>query len=145
MARPLVIGYGNTLCGDDGFGPVVADALREVCADADILTLHQLTPEYAEAVAGAACVIFVDICVDGPTGQLECTALAPDETGQSATHHMTPAGLLRWADALYGPPPPAHLIMVAGVDFSLGAGLSETVAAQVGPAVEAIRGLLAPA
>ena len=41
----LVIGYGNTLRGDDGFGPCVASLLaqRTQAADVEILTPQQLT------------------------------------------------------------------------------------------------------
>ena len=43
----LVIGYGNTLRGDDGVGVLVADALEGWNQAVRTLSVQQLTPELA--------------------------------------------------------------------------------------------------
>ena len=51
--KVLVIGYGNSLRGDDGIGPAVAQAFADEDATecADVIVCHQLTPELAESIA----------------------------------------------------------------------------------------------
>jgi len=48
-ARVLVIGYGNTLRGDDGLGQRAAEALaqRALPDGVEVLSCHQLTIELA--------------------------------------------------------------------------------------------------
>src|SRR5262245_1795360 len=63
----VVIGYGNDLRGDDAVGLRAAQAVAAwdmpgVCG----LAVHQLTPELAEILAGAALAIFVDARVPDP-------------------------------------------------------------------------------
>lgn len=59
--KTLVIGFGNTLRGDDGVGPLVAEQvdtwnLRNVRS----LSVHQLTPELAADIAQVETVFFID-------------------------------------------------------------------------------------
>ncbi len=57
----LVIGYGNTLRGDDGVGQLVAVAVSKWQLPGVIaLERHQLTAELAEPLSRAAIAIFVD-------------------------------------------------------------------------------------
>jgi hydrogenase maturation protease len=57
----LVIGYGNSLRGDDGVGPLVAEQVAEWnLPDVRSLSVHQLTPELASEMALAKTVIFID-------------------------------------------------------------------------------------
>lgn len=143
MARPLVIGYGNPLCGDDGFGWAVAHALRKRACPADIITPHQLTPELAEAVSQAERVIFVDIEVGEPVGQLRQCSLDATNANYTPTHHMTPDQLLAWTRLLYDDAcPDAYLLTVTGADFGLGMGLSPSVKARVCAAVDGVMALL---
>src|SRR5271169_1528567 len=51
--RTLIIGYGNPLRSDDGFGWHAGRLLAQSLADQDakIITCHQLTPELAETLS----------------------------------------------------------------------------------------------
>ena len=63
----LVIGYGNTLRGDDGVGPRVAEAIHQLALPGvRALVCPMLTPELADPISRAHTVIFVDAAVDAP-------------------------------------------------------------------------------
>lgn len=61
-AAPVwVVGYGNTLRGDDAAGVLAAEAIEALDLDGvEVLTCHQLTPEMAEKLATMQSVIFID-------------------------------------------------------------------------------------
>jgi hydrogenase maturation protease len=72
MARVLIVGYGNPLRGDDGLGWHAAEALRAALPEAEILAVHQLTPELAEDASRAELVIFLDAAETGAPGEWRC-------------------------------------------------------------------------
>src|SRR5262245_60058046 len=116
MTKVLVIGYGNTLRGDDGVGPGVAAAVagwRGLRA----LAVHQLTPELAEPIAAADAVVFVDAYTAHPGDMLRVEAVQPGGTLESVGHSCDPRTLMAIAGAVYGVQPPAWLLGVPGVDF----------------------------
>ena len=130
MPDTLIIGYGNPLRGDDGFGWHAALRLREIIHDdgIEILPVHQLTPELMDPISRARRVIFIDAAVGDDAGTL--TVITIETTGGPApafTHFATPAALLQGASSLYGAKPEALLITVVGLDFELGEKLSEPV------------------
>ena len=130
MPDTLIIGYGNPLRGDDGFGWHAALRLREVIHDAgvEILPVHQLTPELMDPISRARRVIFIDAAVGNEPGKLTVTPLATTGAPPPAfTHFATPAALLEGARSLYGAKPDALLITVVGLDFELGENVSEPV------------------
>jgi hydrogenase maturation protease len=138
MARVLIIGYGNLLRGDDGFGWHAAERLREIIRDPDVevLTVHQLTPELMDPIGHAGEVVFLDAAATGEPGHISVTGIAPATGGAASfTHIATPAALLAGARVLYGSEARGVMVSVAGADFTLGAGLSE-------PVLEATRALV---
>jgi hydrogenase maturation protease len=130
MARVLIIGYGNPLRGDDGFGFHAAERLRETIRDpeVEILAVQQLTPELMEPASRAERVIFIDAAAAGEPGKLTVRPVEP-EAGRAAafTHFASPGGLLAGAQVLYGKSPVGCLVSVAGLDFGMFQGLSEPV------------------
>jgi hydrogenase maturation protease len=137
MPRLLIVGYGNPLRGDDGFGYRAAELLRETVTDpeVEILAVHQLTPELMEAVSRAARVIFLDAAVGPEPGRIEERRLQPGAPNAAFTHHATPEALLAGARALYGASPKATLITVTGLDFSYSMELSPLVASALATAM----------
>lgn len=91
LSRPLLIGIGNRLCGDDGVGAQLVDALT---AEGDgrlrTLTVHQLTPELAAVVADASAVLFVDACPGRRRPVLEVISAAGAGSG-SFSHQLAGA------------------------------------------------------
>lgn len=64
----LVIGYGNTLRGDDAVGPLVAEQVAIWnWPDVRSLPVHQLTPELAAEIAQVEAVFFIDAAIAQPT------------------------------------------------------------------------------
>jgi len=124
----LIIGYGNTLRGDDGAGAIAAEALTHVAGvDADVHVLHQLLPELAVPLASTDFAIFIDAAVDvDPSLPVRVQEIFPasDSTARD-THFTTPAGLLALTRDLYGACPRALLYSIPAENFAFGAPLSE--------------------
>jgi hydrogenase maturation protease len=141
MRRILIIGFGNPLRGDDGFGRLAAERLQEMIDDRDVqvMPLHQLTPELMEPISHADRVIFIDACVGPHPGEVHERRIEPKLAGGGFTHHFTPESLLAGARALYGEAAEGWLICVDGADFSCTTELSPPVAASLDPVIAAAR------
>ncbi len=129
MSRTLIIGYGNTLRGDDAIGPIAAERIRQRNTDPDveILSVHQLTPELVDPISRASRVIFIDAASGPVPGQIVERRIQADLKSQPFTHVTTPQALLAGASALYGAEPRATLITVTAANFDFGKSLSEPV------------------
>lgn len=132
MSGILVIGYGNPMRSDDGFGLRAVEQLKKDVHDqeVEILGCQQLTPELAERVAKADLALFVDADTDGVSGTTHTRQLVPkrDPSGHTMMHHLDPAGLLGLTEALYKKAPKAMLLTVTGECFGFGTQLSSEVA-----------------
>jgi hydrogenase maturation protease len=140
----LLIGYGNTLCGDDGVGVYAADTLLKegLPSHVDVITARQLYPEMAEAISRATCVVFVDARADGVPGEVMHQCLEPGKENGPLIHHAQPDQLLRLAAVLYGCCPPAHLVTITGQDFAIGSGFSVPVNTHLPHLIDTVRRLL---
>ena len=126
----LVIGYGNVLCGDDGVGVAVANALLDCLTDEDVqvVSAHQLLPEHVPMLSTAEQVVFVDARANGEqAGVIESGAVKPYFVGEPFLHHLTPHSLVALARDLYDACPPSVLITITGAQFGYGEGLSPEV------------------
>jgi hydrogenase maturation protease len=66
-ARTLIVGFGNSYCGDDGIGPAVARLLHASLgpqAAADLLELSSSAIELVERLAGYGQAVIIDALVD---------------------------------------------------------------------------------
>lgn len=154
MQRTLVIGFGNLDRADDGVAFHIINAVRhELSLDAltenetgldelgrpvDTAFIGQLTPEMIDVLEGYDRVVFVDAHVDPALDDLYCATVSPDEAGLTFTHHMSPATLLAFFDALHGSHPEGNLVSARGHDFDFHRDLSPATAALVKPAVQEI-------
>ena len=136
--RTLVLGYGNTLRSDDGFGWRVAAEFSRMVPGADSRAIRQLTPELAEAVSRADLVLFVDAAANGEPGQLCCREVLAGEAVSALSHQMTPARLLWLARSLYGGAARGIEVSVCGESFALGEGLSPAVEARLAEALRVV-------
>jgi hydrogenase maturation protease len=125
-ARTLLIGYGNTLRGDDALGPMAVEQMRAALPYLEFVSCHQLGPELAGQMAAFDCVVFLDASSAGEPGTVQLQRLQAGVTpAGSFTHHMHPAVLLELAQTLYGRAPKAMLATGVGASFESGEGLSE--------------------
>jgi hydrogenase maturation protease len=144
MARVLVVGIGNPLRSDDGLGWAVAEQLSaRADENLQVLKVHQLTPEFAEAISEAELAIFVDAGAHGTPGTLTCERVSAFDADLRFSHDVTPAALIQLAKTLYGKSPKAHLLCVTGKTFEHGELLSAEIAAGIPQVLEKIRELMA--
>src|SRR5206468_1933228 len=100
MIDTLLIGYGNTLRGDDGVGPRVAEAVaRWNRPGVQAVAVQQLLPELAASMATVRRVILVDARVDAETVQIEPLSLSDVESALG--HAPEPRWLLSLTAQLY--------------------------------------------
>ena len=152
MPTVLIVAYGNPLRCDDGIAWRAADAIEGKFpkCDVEILRLHQLAPEAADAVRQRELVLFVDAaCVNdvenSRSGEIRVCEVSGAETCERPSHfsHVyTPAKVLGFARELYQAAPKAFVITVAGEDFSHGDSLSAPVASALPELVTRIRRLI---
>jgi hydrogenase maturation protease len=143
--RPLIVGIGNPLRGDDGLGSVVVQYLTEEMGEAcDIVAVHQLTPELAPSIAAASLVILIDASVKGQPGDVQVRqVLSSTESDVLDTHHYAPDALVALTVALFGICPPLFIVSATGALFDLGEQLSSIVAQQVPAVIAAVRQICA--
>jgi Ni,Fe-hydrogenase maturation factor len=101
-----------------------------------VLAVNQLTPELAEFISKVELVIFIDASYVGQPGGWKCETVEPSATpAPTLGHHLTPIGLLAYAQAIFKARPPALLISVAGGSFECRHELTPPLAAAL-PAIE---------
>lgn len=141
LRRPLVVGYGTAMRGDDAVGWYVADllALEQRFAEVDVLSVHQLTPELAADFASASRVVLIDAAADGDEpGSVHVLDVEPDYAAVGAfSHHVDAAALVALTSALYGDAPPTTMVTVSLDSIPHEERLSAPVAAAI-PDVVAI-------
>lgn len=120
----LVIGYGNTLRGDDGVGPRVAEAVQALQLPG-VLTLicQQLSPEHADPISQAERVVFVDAAVDAPR-EVQFRELEPGDTTQLMAHAADPRTMLALARDVFGHAPRAWWLTIPAAQMEFGEELS---------------------
>lgn len=125
----LIVGYGNTIRGDDAAGPLAARELHKRGFTA--IVAQQLTPEFAEPLSQANHAIFIDSDASLAPGVIRATivqpALEPALSG-ILEHHATPAALLLLSRQIYGRAPHACLIGIGPESYDLGRPLSSPAA-----------------
>jgi len=169
-AELLVIGYGNSLRRDDGVGPRVAEAIEELqLPGVRTLVCQLLTPEYADPIARARRVIFVDAIVnasdkwqvtsDGKTwqatngekscqstpdtGHVQWRKLEPGETSQLMAHAADPRTMLALARDVFGHAPEAWWLTIPAIHLGFGTDYSPEAEAGFHTAVAEIKKLVA--
>jgi hydrogenase maturation protease len=137
----LVIGYGNTLRGDDGVGPRVAEAIEKLnLPGVRILVCQQLSPEYADPVSRAHTVVFVDAAVDAPR-EVQLRKLEPGESSQLMAHAADPRTMLALARDVFGHAPQAWWLTIPAVKLDFSETLTPEAQRGFAEAVEKIQEL----
>ena len=138
----LVIGYGNTLRGDDGVGLRTVEAVADLqLPGVQTLVCPQLSPEHAELVAQARTVIFVDAAVHAP-GEVRLQPLSPADASQLVAHAADPETVLALARDVFGRVPEAWLLTIPIETLDFCEALSSTAQRGLEQAVREIQELL---
>jgi hydrogenase maturation protease len=145
----LVAGVGNIFLGDDAFGSEVARRLTDVdlpdgvrVVDYGIRAVHLAH----DLLDGWDALVLVDAVPGrGSPGTVHVVEVEPGElrAGMLDAHGMDPGSVLGGLGALGGAVPRTLVVGCEVADVGEGIGLSEPVAAAVGPAVTTVLGLLA--
>lgn len=137
-APVLVVGVGSPLRSDDGAGRRVAEALagRRAAEELEVRTVHQLTPELADAMTDRTLVAIVDASVEIDEVVVAEVVAVPGHGAM--THHLDAATLVAFAEHLGRPPSRVVTIGVPAFDLGLGTSLSARTSAAVDEAVEAV-------
>jgi len=152
-ARCLLLACGNTLRGDDGIGPWLADWAQERFSEEPgllVISRQQWTPELAADLAAAESVLFVDCSAASEPGTVELLEVRPArKTEGVGTHQVSAAELLGMAQELYGSTPLRALLLTVGAGSTeLGEEFSQAVLDAIPMACAqieaAIKRLLAP-
>lgn len=94
--KTLIIGYGNTLREDDGFGVYMA---RKLAKNFKAISVRQLTPDLAETAANFDLVIFIDANVENAAGTL---AVPLNDADEPFNHSLSPRKIIALSDLIYG-------------------------------------------
>lgn len=137
----LIIGYGNTLRGDDGVGPRVAEVVESLqLPNVRTLICQQLSPEHADPISRAETVIFVDAAVDAP-GEVHLRPLEPGATSQLMAHAANPPTMLALARDVFGHAPRAWWLTIPAAKLEFSETLSPEARCGMNEAVETIQSL----
>ena len=124
MSKVLVIGYGNTLRGDDAAGVKAAELISQHHPEFEYIYLHQLVPELAEQIAECDFVFFIDAQKD--ITQPYARLITPNiEADQPRTHFISPESLLSLSQQLYQrTPSKVYVIGIPASEFEFSEELS---------------------
>jgi hydrogenase maturation protease len=114
----LLLACGNTLRGDDGIGPWLADWAEERFADEPrlkVIRRQQWTPELSADIAEADSALFIDCSTATEAGSICVIEVKPAQRAEGiGTHHVSAAELLGMAQELYGSLPRRALLLTVG-------------------------------
>ncbi len=141
----LILACGNTLRGDDGVGPWLAEWARDrfsAKAGVRCVARQQWTPDLAEDIAHAASVIFLDCATNSAPGQIQMVPVKPSiELPRLLTHHLTASDLMTFCRSFYDSLPQcAFLLTVGGDAFELREGFSDSIQAALPDAKGVLEG-----
>lgn len=142
MKKTLIVGYGNTLRGDDGAGVRVAERIAEQHPEIDCLISHQLLPEMAERIARYEMIVFVDAALG--INDVVVSEIKPQKSAKPwSSHRCSPQSLVNAASTLVGTPPSrCYLIQIPAFTFDYGDELSLETSHLADKGVEVVNNIL---
>lgn len=111
--KTLLIGYGNSLREDDGFGPAVAALLADA-AGYECVSVHQLVPELCERIADFDRIVFVDVNAENPAGVF---AVPLEQNNDPFGHTLSPWKLMAMGQELFGAKADFLIFSAGGLSF----------------------------
>ena len=140
----LLIGFGNHGRGDDGLGPALAEAVRELgIRGVEVSVVYQLAVEHAAELARVPRGIFVDASVDPSCHPFAFERVLAEPGLDFTTHALAPARVVALAEELFGARPEVWLLTIGGTCFDpFVEELSEAARANLEVALEFVLGVL---
>ena len=135
VARPLLVGIGNTLRGDDGVGPYIVRSLqRSSLQRVDCLLLEENVSALIERLGDTPQAYVFDALLSGaaPGTVRRIDALheaLPEELSPSSTHSFCLADVIRLAELVGNLPAKLVVFGIEAKTLRLGAALSAPVQA----------------
>lgn len=136
-APVLLFGIGNPSRGDDAIGALAIERLQALgLGGVALLTDFQLQVEHALDLVGRREVVFIDAAASG-TESFSLEAVIPATGSSAMTHALSPSDVLAaYERVVQAPLPDSYALAIRGYRFELGAGLSETAAANLDAALQ---------
>lgn len=144
--KPLVIGLGNPLRGDDAAGLEAARIIRERAPQAEVVTCEREPSDLIYLWEGASLAVVIDAVVGVPPGTVH--RLEVEEGGGPApgwppsrtasTHALDLPQIIELGRSLGRMPRRLVVLGIAGQAFEAGAPMSDAARAGVDAAVPAI-------
>lgn len=139
----LVIGCGNDLRGDDAAGRIAVELAACEFPCCRTLSVIQLLPEHAEAIAEAGLFILIDAAENCPPGVVACEPLVI-ESSHETSHGLGLQQIISLARDLYHHAPNAYCIRIGAESFAAGEPLSSRVRGAMPVVMEYVRQLVEP-
>ena len=137
--KVLVIGYGNSLRGDDAAGQIIVEKIESLkIKNVDTLALQQLTPDIAEIISRYQIVFFVDASDDKLVNEVQVLDIKHSDNAPRIEHAMTPEDLLRLTHELYAATPTPKCIIIPAQNFEFSEVLSPLTESFIEPAIKII-------
>jgi hydrogenase maturation protease len=125
----LIFGIGNSGRCDDGLGWAFLDRIQtEAGFSGTVEYRYQLQVEDAAQASCAQRVIFVDSHDGVLPGGFAFKPCMPSRDFEFTSHVLPPRAVMHFCQELYGKTPRADLLMIQGVSWDLGEGLSPEAA-----------------
>lgn len=142
----VVIGYGNTLRSDDGFGQVVAETLRARLGDHPRVRIHArplLTVDLVAELEFSEFCVLIDAATTRDVDTFWLREIEPELCDPATLgHELSAATLLGLTLQLVGRAPRCHLFSVTPRSMDFGEELSPELAALSEPVVDAIAAMI---
>jgi hydrogenase maturation protease len=112
-----IIGYGNTLRGEDGFGVEVIQQLQKYeLKDTKLIELFQLTPELCLELLDVERIIFVDAYAL-KSHQYSLIVPISSYTDWNISHHFSPFTIIKMLETIYTHTPSYEIYSMATNSF----------------------------
>jgi len=113
----VIIGYGNKLRGEDGFGMDVIEVLQKrKLVDTKLISVMQLTPELTLELLAATHIIFVDTAFS-QTDHYALACAMEIQNGAALSHHIAPQTIRMFLRLLYAKNPDFEIISMLSSNF----------------------------
>lgn len=112
-----IIGYGNSLRGEDAFGLDVIKELQKLqLKETKLLSAHQLTPEMTLELQDADEILFIDSCHD-EKNQYSLACSLVEQSSLNLSHHISPKTVIYMLKNLYAKNPDFYIYSMMSSSF----------------------------